>query len=54
MIRQRFTIAAERLGLTGKGSRFHTMDATQFVRPLVVPPLGGRAKALNGGQLDLF
>ena len=54
LIRQRFTIAAERLGLTGKGSRFHTMDATQFVRPLVVPPLGGRAKALNGGQLDLF
>jgi hypothetical protein len=48
-------IASERLGLTGRGSRFHSMDASQFTRPLVVPPLGARAKAAaEAGQLDLF
>ena len=54
LIKQRFKIAAERLGLTGQGSRFHTMDASQFVPPLVVPPLGARARVVNSGQLDLF
>ncbi len=55
LIRQRFKIATERLGLTGRGSRFHNMDASQFTRPLVVPPLGARAKAAaDAGQLDLF
>ncbi|MYN25579.1 PA0069 family radical SAM protein [Duganella levis] len=55
LIRQRVKIASERLGLTGHGSRFHHMDASQFIRPLVVPPLGARAKAAaDAGQLDLF
>jgi DNA repair photolyase len=55
LIRQRMKIASERLGLTGRGSRFHSMDASQFTRPLVVPPLGARAKAAaEAGQLDLF
>ncbi len=54
LIRQRFKIATERLGLSGKGSRFHSMDASQFTRPLVVPPLGARARPANEGQLDLF
>ena len=54
LIRQRFKIATERLGLSGKGSRFHSMDASQFTRPLVVPPLGARAKPTDAGQLDLF
>jgi DNA repair photolyase len=54
LIRQRFKIATERLGLSGQGSRFHSMDASQFTRPLVVPPLGARARPANEGQLDLF
>jgi len=55
LIRQRVKIASERLGLTGQGSRFHRMDASQFTRPLVVPPLGARAKAAaDAGQMDLF
>jgi DNA repair photolyase len=55
LIRQRFKIASERLGLTGHGSRFQRMDASQFTRPLVVPPLGARARtAAAAGQLDLF
>jgi DNA repair photolyase len=55
LIRQRVKIASERLGLTGRGSRFHHMDASQFTRPLVVPPLGARARAAaDAGQLDLF
>lgn len=54
LIRQRFKIATERLGLSGQGSRFHSMDASQFTRPLVVPPLGARARPADEGQLDLF
>lgn len=55
LIRQRVKIASERLGLSGHGSRFHRMDASQFTRPLVVPPLGARARAAaDAGQLDLF
>ena len=54
LIRQRFKIATERLGLSGQGSRFHGMDASQFTRPLVVPPLGARARPADEGQLDLF
>ena len=55
LIRQRFKIATERLGLTGHGTRFHSMDASQFTRPLVVPPLGARAKAAaDAGQMNLF
>ncbi|KQQ32045.1 radical SAM protein [Duganella sp. Leaf126] len=54
LIRQRFTIAAKRLGLTGKGSRFHTMDTAQFVRPSVAPAPAARAGMANNAQLDLF
>ncbi|MTV39616.1 PA0069 family radical SAM protein [Duganella radicis] len=52
LIRQRVKIASERLGLTGHGSRFHRMDASQFVRPVVAP---ARARAAaEAGQMDLF
>ena len=54
LIRQRFEKAVHRLGLHGKGGRFKQLDSTQFRRPLVVPPLGSRAKGGNAGQLDLF
>lgn len=54
LIRQRFEKAVHRLGLHGKGGRFKQLDCTQFRRPLVVPPLGNRAKGGNAGQLDLF
>ncbi|MYM82910.1 PA0069 family radical SAM protein [Duganella sp. FT50W] len=55
LIRQRVKIASERLGLSGQGSRFHRMDASQFTRPLLVPPLGARARvAADAGQMDLF
>ena len=54
LIRQRFEKAVHRLGLHGKGGRFKQLDSTQFCRPLVVPPLGSRAKGGNAGQLDLF
>ncbi len=54
LIRQRFKIASTRLGLNGHSSRFHSMDSSQFVRPLVVPPLGARARPADAGQLDLF
>lgn len=54
LIRQRFEKAVHRLGLHGKGGRFKQLDSTQFRRPLVVPPLGSKAKGGNAGQLDLF
>jgi DNA repair photolyase len=55
LIRQRFTIAKERLGLNSHSSRFREMDASQFRRPLVIPPLGAAAKrAADAGQMDLF
>ena len=54
LIRQRFEKAVHRLGLHGKGGRFKQLDCTQFRRPLVVPPLGNKAKGGNTGQLDLF
>ncbi|MYM36124.1 PA0069 family radical SAM protein [Duganella sp. FT94W] len=55
LIRQRVKIASERLGLSGQGSRFHRMDASRFTRPLLVPPLGARARAAaDAGQMDLF
>ena len=54
LIRQRFEKAVHRLGLHGKGGRFKQLDCTQFRRPLVVPPLGNKAKGGNAGQLDLF
>ena len=54
MIRQRFKIASARLGLGGHSNRFHEMDTSRFTRPLVVPPLGARARPADTGQLDLF
>jgi DNA repair photolyase len=54
LIRQRFKIACERLGLTNHGNRFRQMDLSRFRRPLVIPPLGARAKQAPEGQLDLF
>jgi DNA repair photolyase len=54
LIRQRFSIAAARLGLSGHSGRFHQLDASQFRRPLVIPPLGARARGEGEGQLDLF
>jgi DNA repair photolyase len=55
LIRQRFEKAVKRLGLNAaRGSRFKLLDASQFKRPLVVPPLGARAKGKSEGQLDLF
>jgi DNA repair photolyase len=55
LIQQRVDKAAKRLGMLGRGTRFRTLDRTLFKRPLVVPPLGPRAKAAAAaGQLDLF
>ena len=55
LIRQRFKIASERLGLSGRGgSRFKTLDTSQFRRPLVIPPLAACGKDAAAGQLDLF
>ncbi|MEC5159388.1 DNA repair photolyase [Janthinobacterium sp. CG_S6] len=55
LIRQRFEKAVKRLGLnSARGSRFKLLDASQFKRPLAVPPLGARANGKSEGQLDLF
>ena len=55
LIQQRVDKAAKRLGMLGRGTRFRTLDRTLFKRPLVVPPLGARAKAAAAaGQMDLF
>jgi hypothetical protein len=38
-----------------RGTRFRQLDASQFKRPLVVPPLSAKAKAAAAaGQMDLF
>ena len=54
LIRQRFEKAVRRLGLNPRGSRFNLLDASQFKRPLVIAPLGARAKRVAQGQLTLF
>ncbi len=55
LIRQRFEKAVARLGLNAsRSSRFKLLDASQFKRPLVIPPLGAKAKGNAAGQLDLF
>jgi DNA repair photolyase len=54
LIRQRFTKAVERLGMSGLRSRFDKLDVTQFRRPLVVPPSIVNKAAPGAGQLDLF
>jgi DNA repair photolyase len=55
LIRQRIDKSVKRLGLSGRGTRFRQLDCSLFKRPLVVPPLGPRARAAAAaGQLDLF
>ena len=54
LIRQRFQIAVARLGMTGRGDRFKGLDTSLFRRPLVIPPLGSKAKEGSAGQMDLF
>lgn len=56
LIRQRFEKAADKLGLFqrgGRSGRFHTLDASQFRRPLHVPA-SARKVAGASGQFDLF
>nr|WP_145649289.1 PA0069 family radical SAM protein [Pseudoduganella lurida] len=54
LIRQRVEKAIARHGMAGRGS-FKSMDCSLFRRPLVVPPLGAKAKrAAAAGQMDLF
>jgi hypothetical protein len=54
LIRQRFTKAVDRLGMSGLRSRFDKLDVTQFRRPLVVPPSIVNKAAPGAGQLNLF
>ncbi len=54
LIRQRFEKTVRKLGMNAHNSRFRSLDATQFKRPLVVPPLGARSRSGSAGQLDLF
>jgi DNA repair photolyase len=55
LIRQRAEKAIRRFGMEKRGSRFRQLDASQFKRPMVVPPLGAKAKAAAAaGQMDLF
>ncbi len=53
LIRQRFSKAAEKYGLTVNGRRHEKLDCSQFTRPRVVP---ARAQPAGRGasQLDLF
>lgn len=54
LIRQRFSKAVARLGMSGLRSRFDKLDAAQFRRPLTVPaPVAGKDGA-GAGQGDLF
>ncbi|WBS05841.1 PA0069 family radical SAM protein [Pseudoduganella sp. SL102] len=55
LIRQRVEKAIQRCGMAGRGSRFRQLDCTQFRRPLVVPPVGAKAKRAEAvGQMSLF
>ncbi len=55
LIRQRVEKARQRFGMTGRGSRFRQLDCTRFRRPLVVPPVGAKAKRTEAmGQMSLF
>lgn len=55
LIRQRVTKTVERLGMSGGLSgRFGRLDASQFRRPLVVPPPVAKQCGNATGQLDLF
>lgn len=52
LIQQRFDIAVNRLGIGKRASRFASLDASRFRRPLHVPSLAKKGNI--GGQLDLF
>ena len=54
LIRQRFVKAVERLGMNLTSGRFAALDATQFKRPMVVPPARPKQCGNATGQLDLF
>ena len=54
LIRQRFTKAVERLGMSGMRSRFDKLDVSQFRRPLSVPAAIVKPDAKGAGQLNLF
>jgi DNA repair photolyase len=55
LIKQRAEKAIRRFGMEKRGTRFRQLDASQFKRPLVVPPLSAKAKAAAAaGQMDLF
>ncbi len=54
LIRQRFVIATERLGMNIASTRFAELDASKFRRPFVVPPSKGKQTGNATGQLDLF
>jgi DNA repair photolyase len=51
LIRQRFDKAIERLGIGKRMGRFHSLDASQFRRPVYVP---AKKSGNIGGQLPLF
>jgi DNA repair photolyase len=51
LIQQRFDIAVNRLGIGKRASRFASLDASRFRRPLHIPP---QTKRPSHGQLDLF
>ena len=53
LIRQRFSKAAEKYGLTVNGRRHEKLDCSQFVRPRVVPA-PQRPAGKGASQLDLF
>jgi DNA repair photolyase len=52
LIRQRFEIAVDRLGIGKRTSRFASLDASRFRKPLYVP--SGNTVGKSSGQLDLF
>jgi DNA repair photolyase len=54
LIAQRFKKAMDRLGLARRAMNFAEMDASQFRRPLVIPPTPPKVKASTSGQMDLF
>ncbi len=50
LIQQRFDIAVNRLGIGKRASRFASLDASRFRKPLHIPPMIRKSV----GQLDLF
>lgn len=54
LIAQRFKKCVDRLGLRKRAMNFAEMDASQFRKPLVIPPPPGKQSGNAVGQLDLF